>query len=123
MELTSLRAERRRTPADRFATAHLLLSAAVVPLPKTSDTIEILERQLIRLTDLPPVTPPAESDADLVGPPEGPPGRHRGRGEYADRQLDVERRSRSAGWILGTSCGFEAVVLGLAGWLFCRRDY
>ncbi len=124
--LADLRDERRRFPADRFATPHAVLAAVVAPLPKTSGTIEILERQLIALTDLPPVTPPAETDADLIGPPDGPPERgRRGRrgGEYADRQLDIQLRQRPAAWVLGTSVAFEAVVLGLAGWLFCRRDY
>ncbi len=26
-------------------------------------------------------------------------------------------------WILGTSFGFEAVILGIACWIFCRRDF
>jgi hypothetical protein len=26
-------------------------------------------------------------------------------------------------WIVGTSLGFEAVVLAVAAWIFCRRDY
>ena len=126
--LTDLREERRRFPDGRFATAHAVLAAVVAPLPKTSGTIEVLERQLIQLSDLPPVTPPAESDADLVGPPDGPPpggrgGRRRGGGAYEDRQLDVQLRQRSAAWILGSSAAFEALVLALAGWLFCRRDY
>jgi hypothetical protein len=30
---------------------------------------------------------------------------------------------RSLAWVLGTSLLFEAVVLALAGWLSCRRDY
>ena len=32
-------------------------------------------------------------------------------------------RGNSTGWVIGTSLGFEAVVLGLACWVFCRRDY
>ncbi|MBY0263156.1 MAG: hypothetical protein K2Q20_12480 [Phycisphaerales bacterium] len=30
---------------------------------------------------------------------------------------------RSLGWVLGTSLIFEAFVLGLAAWIFCRRDF
>jgi ABC-type transport system involved in multi-copper enzyme maturation permease subunit len=32
-------------------------------------------------------------------------------------------RDRSAGWVIGTSLAFEAVILALATWLFCRRDF
>jgi hypothetical protein len=32
-------------------------------------------------------------------------------------------RSRSLGWVLGTSCLAEAAIFGLAAWLFCRRDF
>jgi ABC-type transport system involved in multi-copper enzyme maturation permease subunit len=30
---------------------------------------------------------------------------------------------RPISWVLGTSIAFEAVVLGLSAWIFCRRDY
>ncbi len=129
MRLENLRANRQQVPPDRFTTAHTVFAGILVPLPKTSGTIEVLERQLIKLTDLPPVSDPTASDAALVGQPDGPPmgppgrGRRRGRGEYEERQLDLQLRQRSAAWILGSSCAFEAVVLALAAWLFCRRDY
>jgi hypothetical protein len=29
----------------------------------------------------------------------------------------------SAWYVFGTSAIFEAVVLGLAAWVFCRRDF
>jgi hypothetical protein len=37
----------------------------------------------------------------------------------ANRQL----MSRSTTFILGTSLGFEAVIISLAALLFCRRDF
>jgi hypothetical protein len=30
---------------------------------------------------------------------------------------------RTVAWIIGTSVAFEVVVLTLAVWIFCRRDY
>jgi hypothetical protein len=27
------------------------------------------------------------------------------------------------GWVLGSSCLAEAVIFGLAAWIFCRRDF
>ena len=133
--LDALRQQRQAAePGTGLATADRVLLGVLTPLPKTSGTIEVLERQLIRLTDLPPVptaTPDADPDDQTTPPsPDAGPGerRRRRRGDDAEvqadqRQTDEELRGRSAGWILGTSCAFEAVVLGLAGWLFCRRDY
>jgi hypothetical protein len=40
-----------------------------------------------------------------------------------DKKLVESQDQRTATWTLGTSIGFEAVVLSLAAWLFCRRDY
>jgi hypothetical protein len=38
--------------------------------------------------------------------------------------LQAEIPKRSVGWIVGTtSVAFEMVVLALAAWQFCRRDY
>jgi hypothetical protein len=32
-------------------------------------------------------------------------------------------RGRSIAWVVGTSLGFEAIVLAFAALIFCRRDY
>jgi hypothetical protein len=37
-------------------------------------------------------------------------------------EIDPSRR-RSAWWIVGTSLGFEAVCVGVAAWVFKRRDF
>jgi hypothetical protein len=109
--------------------AHDIAFGLDTPLPKTGGTIELLTRQLMTLADLPKVEDP-ESSADNSAPP--PPPQPGDRGDFrrnrqermvAARETDIELRSRSAGWILGTSCAFEAVVLGMAAWIFCRRDY
>jgi ABC-type transport system involved in multi-copper enzyme maturation permease subunit len=86
--------------------AHNIVYAAKTVLPKTSETIGLLERNLIDLDELP------------VGPPGRPP-------EFASAQRETEEtlRSRSVWWIVGTSLGFEAVVLFWAALIFCRRDY
>lgn len=39
------------------------------------------------------------------------------------REMQEAILNRSVGWVIGTSLAFEAVMLGLAGWVFCRRDY
>ena len=34
-----------------------------------------------------------------------------------------EIRDRPLWWVLGTSLAFEFVVLGVASWIFVRRDF
>jgi hypothetical protein len=38
-------------------------------------------------------------------------------------ELQAELNRRTVAWIIGTSVAFEVVVLTLAIWIFCRRDY
>jgi hypothetical protein len=87
--------------------ARRMLHAVNTVLPKTRETIMLLERWLIRLAALPPK--PADPE------------------QRARQDAAVEIRDtlyqRSAFWILGTSLGFELVVLCCAAWIFCRRDF
>jgi ABC-type transport system involved in multi-copper enzyme maturation permease subunit len=86
-------------------------------LPKTSETINLLRRWLIDLADLPDVEQQtAEVQVDNERPRGGPDAE-------ASARAVQQRDSRSAWWVIGTSLGFEAVVLLIAGWLFARRDF
>ena len=49
--------------------------------------------------------------------------RNRGNEAEVQREMLEELRSRSVWWVVGTSLAFEAVVLLIAAWIFCRRDY
>lgn len=96
-------------------------------LPKTQETIGLLKRWMIDLANLP--TPVAEStethDADLaglMGSDRAPKSLEVSHDELA-RALESALQQRSVAWVLGTSLGFEAVMLALAAWVFCRRDY
>lgn len=87
----------------------------VTPLPKTAATIELLQRQLISAADLPA---PAEENA------EGSPfsgGRVKQRD--LERAVGEWQGTYSPTWIIGTSLGFEFVILSLCVWIFSRRDY
>jgi hypothetical protein len=44
-------------------------------------------------------------------------------GDEVARELVRKQRSRSVAWIVGTSLLFEAFILSIACWIFCRRDY
>jgi hypothetical protein len=96
---------------------HQLIYWADWPLPKTSATVTILQHELLSAARLPPTL----EDEDATDP--GAFRVRRRDQQIARAQVDQEMRSRSAGGIIGTSLLFEAVVVSLAAWLFCKRDY
>ncbi len=76
-------------------------------LPKTGDTIGLLDRWLIDAANL-----------------QNRPGDDRPQAaKDLEKELVEEIQGRSVGWVVGTSLGFELVVLSLAALVFCRRDY
>ncbi len=101
---------------DRLS-GYLFMTKTV--LPKTGETIALLDRWLYEgnerdalLTAFTGGPPPASDDDDAEI-------------NQLDRQkaLAEAYEDRSIWWIIGTSLGFEAVMLLLAGWIFVRRDY
>ncbi|MDB5297178.1 MAG: family transporter protein, partial [Phycisphaerales bacterium] len=106
---------------------HGRLLAAKTLLPKTSETVGLLERWMKAATAGPRddrfATADSDPDADaaprrgLFDPRPGPDRRK------AELKLREVLAARSVGWVVGTSLAFEAVVLGVAAWVFCRRDY
>jgi hypothetical protein len=102
---------------SRWTTVHRILFGAKTIFPKTSETVELLERWLIDTADL-PEPEERESEPLTFGDRSG-----RVSGKKIHQQFLQEIRSRSVYWVLGTSFLFEGVVVGLAAWIFCRRDY
>jgi len=116
-------------------------------VPKTRETIGLLDRVLFNDKDLQDANKAAEESAPIPGMP-APPRAARGGGlgglfgrggrvggaggrggpnvpgaaipRTAQIELD---RQRSPWWIIGTSLLFEAGMLMVAAWLFCTRDY
>ncbi len=89
-----------------LAFAHNVVYGVKTVLPKTAETISLLERELISRAELPP--------------------RPRDRSEKRARvlgKMETTLRNRSVAWIVGTSLLFELVVLAAGAWIFCRRDY
>ena len=96
-------------------------------LPKTSETIALLERQLIEIEELEAFMGDAngvnndelddlpEVVVDGVPNPANVPG--------PNIRTAREYRSRSIWWIIGTSLAFEAVILFIATVIFARRDF
>jgi len=85
--------------------AHRIVYGVKTVLPKTSETIALLQRTLVRMADL-----PEQPDQDQ-------------RMGAVQRELVETLRSRSVTWIVGTSLVFELAILSWAAWLFCRRDF
>jgi ABC-type transport system involved in multi-copper enzyme maturation permease subunit len=98
---------------------HRLALGIKTVLPKTAETVKLLERTLIDIADLPDV----EED-DQPMPFLSPQMRAAGvTGNEALKRIEQDYRHRSTWWILGTSLGFELVVLCAAAWIFQRRDF
>lgn len=105
--------EEERRGYRRISMIHRTTLAIKTLLPKTTETIGLVERWLIAAADLP--QPP-----EVPRPPGGAfsPDLQR-----LQQEAMEEIRGRSVMWILGTSAGFEALVLGIGAFIFKRRDF
>ncbi len=93
--------------ASWLARVHEVLYVVKTALPKTSETQKLLENCLMDMAKLP----------NRAGTQQNP------RAAAAIQEVVEDARRRSVAWIVGTSLGFETVVLAAAAWVFCRRDF
>ena len=91
-----------------FQTVLLVIKTFV---PKTRETTNLLDRYLLPDWEL-------EKAGSLDTQNSEGPGDARMMAEMVD-----PTRGQSAWWVVGSSLGFEAVCVGLAAWIFKRRDY
>jgi len=124
--------ERAFTGQNRWANRIMLIKSI---LPKTSETIGLLNRNLISLDELSTFMPTNDEDdgetldAEQIIEREADGGG--GVSVFGDQRLQgllnqrVEERFRSRTdlWVLGTSLAFEAVLLGICCLIFARRDF
>jgi ABC-type transport system involved in multi-copper enzyme maturation permease subunit len=102
-----------------------LVKRVETPLPKTSETVAAMSKWLVR----PGTFTAIDEQHDRRRPPRPDPSRQRERlGQFmnspeVEQRMDEELRARDLPWVLGTSLGFEAVILTLAAWVFCRKDF
>jgi ABC-type transport system involved in multi-copper enzyme maturation permease subunit len=136
-----LRGQANDTAVRNIGVAHDILYGVKTVLPKTTDTTGLLSRWLLseqtltRDFDEPPDRAAGGAEGnDLVvitapsTQPDRDQRRQRRRQQNAEFQQDAQAvtrtvNTRPVSWVIGTSLGFEVVVLALAAWVFCRRDY
>ncbi|WP_035601018.1 ABC transporter permease subunit [Haloferula sp. BvORR071] len=99
--------------ASGMAKAHAALEAAGSPLPKTRDCTMYLSR-LIKMKERDSLLSGISLDEAMAGRLRDP----------REREAQNEAAKRHSAWyVFGTSSIFAAVMLSLAAWIFCRRDY
>lgn len=111
---------------------HTVAFAIKTVLPKTGETTNLLSRAILPESEM-----KSFRDAQLEQAMKNQEQFRQAQRENGENEPDmpafadvwiateVERRlnERSVWWVLGTSLGFEALVLGIAGWVFARRDF
>jgi hypothetical protein len=90
--------------------------------PKTADTIDLLNRYVFTDEEVERSLKPPGRRRESARQ-EGGPGIDEQSAIEGARQSARDVRNRSAAWVVGTSLAFELVLVALASWIFCRRDY
>ncbi len=88
-------------------------------LPKTGETVELLERHLVDPADLNFAQNNGDESFDLADPEQDIVVDD----DELSERIAQRLRERSIWWIVGTSVLFEIVVLGLTTVIFVRRDF
>lgn len=124
-----------RVSHAKWDNIHSISLSIKTVLPKTSETIALLERSLISLDEMPDQQGNSgfessfgeqeEEDEDVQNFLATLPDDADTTDPRADvgQKINEEIRSRSVFWIVGTSLIFEFVLLGAASWIFVRRDF
>ncbi|MDB5303571.1 MAG: family transporter protein [Phycisphaerales bacterium] len=106
-----------RSSLGTFRLMHNIFIGLEAVVPKTRETNDLLDRWLI-------------SDNEVIDSQESL--RHGGPAPFgidyhdladASTEVKLQSRHRSPAFILGSSLACEAIVVSLAAWIFCRRDY
>jgi ABC-type transport system involved in multi-copper enzyme maturation permease subunit len=101
---------------DTWDTVYQWFYWTKVILPKTNETIGLLERMLRQNAGMDIEATEEDENIRVFGPT------RISRREFEQRVQD-EIDSRSVTWVLGTSLLFEAFILSFACWRFSRRDF
>ena len=97
---------REKDQSSSLQTALDVLYGVKTVLPKTGETVKLLERSLISMSEY-----------------EGQFARSGDKQKRLGMEMEEVFRARSIAWVLGTSLGFELFFVAWAAWIFCRRDF
>jgi ABC-type transport system involved in multi-copper enzyme maturation permease subunit len=126
-----------KSTADRLAFWHKLIVAVKTPLPKTGETVGLMNRWLVEKEPFMEIAQQQEdrrnarrqSRRDARAGEMGGPSTRQDDADFdpedpvVSRRVDEKVSARSVAWVLGTSLGFEAVILLICLWIFVRRDF
>lgn len=105
-----------------YALGHRISYAVKTVLPKTSETMDLLSRQMLSLSEIAAMTG-GDRDRDRGPPPSPDDPSARVADRKAEKEIERILRERPVWWVIGTSLLFEALVLLIAARVFTRRDY
>ncbi len=108
---------------DKIKPWQTRISWTLTLLPKTTQTIGLLERWLSSDDgfDLAAIMRGDMSELEEIE--EFEPTSHKALNRETNRRLQDEYDERSLWYVIGTSIIFECVILGLASLIFCRKDF
>jgi ABC-type transport system involved in multi-copper enzyme maturation permease subunit len=108
-----------RATVERWTRWQSRLFAAKTVLPKTSETVELLNRNLLSQQDMERFMRDQDDRVPGGGIFSEVPINMR----TLQQRAEEEQRSRTVPWVIGTSLAFEAVILIIACIIFIRRDF
>ncbi len=95
---------------DKLKSWHRMSVWSLAPLPKTTETMNLMDR-LVVVNGKQGFSNSAFTSFLL------------GKDPYEDPQLEKAVARHSVAYVLGTSLAFNTVIVGLAAWVFCRKDF
>src|SRR5262245_59499734 len=114
--------EERQSAIDQLNTWNKVVRIARWPMPKTSETVDLLGRMHSREGDINLMDLFVRGKVTL-GPDGKPLKRPASRDDERVQERVIKEASRnSPTFIIGTSLLFELVMLTAAAWIFCSRD-
>jgi ABC-type transport system involved in multi-copper enzyme maturation permease subunit len=115
--------EEQKANDGNWRLAHGIFFAFKTVLPKTTETANLVARELdVRVNNAPADEEPQQDDENAR--------RQRGffRSQFVTEkklsaEIQKEMDARPVWWVVGTSFGFELALLGIGVWYFRRRDF
>jgi ABC-type transport system involved in multi-copper enzyme maturation permease subunit len=115
--------EEQKANDGNWRLAHGIFFAFKSVLPKTTETANLVARELdVRVNNAPADEEPQQDDENAR--------RRRGffRSQFVTEkklsaEIQKEMDARPVWWVVGTSFGFELALLGIGVWYFRRRDF